>query len=176
MVRAWGRRTATAESSPLRSPRHGLDQKQVRWFVDQESGKTLKRPKFEELQKAIFSGEIKTVIVWKLDRLSRRLKDGVCVLAEAGGEFKYSAEVTSTVIEMSETEAGRTYYAMKRDSLLKRAATGEASQARYTVAADVSIADVATMAARMEPHAVRAETAGRKRNVSRRKRRRIGSN
>ena len=61
---------------------HGFDQKQVRWFIDQESGKTLKRPKFEELQKAIFSGEIKTVIVWKLDRLSRRLKDGVCVLAD----------------------------------------------------------------------------------------------
>ena len=61
---------------------HGFDQKQVRWFIDQESGKTLKRPKFEELQKAIFSGEIKTVIVWKLDRLSRRLKDGVNVLAD----------------------------------------------------------------------------------------------
>jgi DNA invertase Pin-like site-specific DNA recombinase len=61
---------------------HGFDQKQVRWFIDQESGKTLKRPKFEELQKAIFSGEIKSVIVWKLDRLSRRLKDGVNVLAD----------------------------------------------------------------------------------------------
>jgi DNA invertase Pin-like site-specific DNA recombinase len=61
---------------------HGFDQKHVRWFIDQESGKTLKRPKFQELQKAVFAGEIKTVIVWKLDRLSRRLKDGVCVLAD----------------------------------------------------------------------------------------------
>lgn len=61
---------------------HGFDQKQVRWFIDQESGKTLNRPKFEELQKAIFAGEIKSVIVWKLDRLSRRLKDGVNVLAD----------------------------------------------------------------------------------------------
>ncbi len=61
---------------------HGYDQNQVRWFIDQQSGKTLNRPKFEQLQKAIFSGEVKTVIVWKLDRLSRRLKDGVNVLAD----------------------------------------------------------------------------------------------
>jgi DNA invertase Pin-like site-specific DNA recombinase len=61
---------------------HGFDQNQVRWFIDQESGKTLKRQKFEQLQRAIFAGEIKTVIVWKLDRLSRRLKDGVNVLAD----------------------------------------------------------------------------------------------
>lgn len=61
---------------------HGHDLAQVQWFIDQESGKTLKRPQFERLQKAIFSGEIKTVVVWKLDRLSRRLKDGVNVLSD----------------------------------------------------------------------------------------------
>jgi len=61
---------------------HGYDSKQVQWFIDQESGKTLKRPKFEQLQKAIFAAEVKTVIVWKLDRLSRRLRDGINVLAD----------------------------------------------------------------------------------------------
>jgi len=60
---------------------HGHDLTKVEWFIDQESGKTLKRPEFERLQKAIFAGEIKTVVLWKLDRLSRRLKDGVNVLA-----------------------------------------------------------------------------------------------
>lgn len=60
---------------------HSFDSSQVEWFIDQESGKTLKRPGFERLQKAIFSGQVKTVVVWKLDRLSRRLKDGVNVLA-----------------------------------------------------------------------------------------------
>ncbi len=59
---------------------HGHDLAQVQWFIDQESGKTLKRPQFERLQKAIFNGEIKTVVIWKLDRLSRRLRDGVNVL------------------------------------------------------------------------------------------------
>ena len=30
----------------------------------------------------LFDGKIKTVIVWKLDRISRRLKDGINLLAE----------------------------------------------------------------------------------------------
>ena len=61
---------------------HGFDASQVQWFIDQESGKTLKRTHFERLQRAIFSGQVKTVVVWKLDRLSRRLRDGVNVLAD----------------------------------------------------------------------------------------------
>ena len=52
------------------------------WFEDKETGKTLKRPAFDKLQKAVFDGEVKTVIVWKLDRISRRLKDGINLLAE----------------------------------------------------------------------------------------------
>lgn len=54
----------------------------VTWFEDQETGKTLKRPAFEELQSAVFSGKVKTIVVWKLDRISRRLKDGINLLAE----------------------------------------------------------------------------------------------
>lgn len=55
---------------------------QVEWYLDKESGKTLKRPEFERLQKDIFTGKVKTVVVWKLDRLSRRLRDGVNLLAD----------------------------------------------------------------------------------------------
>lgn len=61
---------------------HDHDEAKVRWFVDKESGKTLKRPEFEKLQKAIFAGEVRTVIVWKLDRISRRLKDGINLLCD----------------------------------------------------------------------------------------------
>jgi len=61
--------------------RHGHDLASVQWFEDKESGKTLKRPAFDQLQTAIFAGSIKTVVVWKLDRLSRRLKDGINTLA-----------------------------------------------------------------------------------------------
>ncbi len=61
---------------------NGYNESQVTWYIDKESGKTLKRPEFERLQADIFSGKVKTVICWKLDRLSRRLKDGVVLLAD----------------------------------------------------------------------------------------------
>jgi DNA invertase Pin-like site-specific DNA recombinase len=61
---------------------HGYDEAEVEWYIDKETGKTLKRPEFERLQRDIFDGKIGTVIVWKLDRLSRRLRDGINVLAD----------------------------------------------------------------------------------------------
>lgn len=51
-------------------------------FRDRLSGKNLERPGFKKLQKAIFLGQVDTVIVWKLDRLSRSLRDGVVVLSD----------------------------------------------------------------------------------------------
>lgn len=54
----------------------------ARWFVDKATGTNTDRPAFKELQEAVFNGEIKTVVVWKLDRLSRSLRDGINVLAE----------------------------------------------------------------------------------------------
>lgn len=56
--------------------------KNVEWFEDRETGKHLDRPAFQRLQAAIFAGSVDTVIVWKLDRLARSLKDGVNVLAD----------------------------------------------------------------------------------------------
>jgi DNA invertase Pin-like site-specific DNA recombinase len=61
---------------------NGVDPRTIRWFEDKETGKTLVRPAFEELRKGIFSGDVKTVIVWKLDRISRRLRDGINLLSE----------------------------------------------------------------------------------------------
>jgi DNA invertase Pin-like site-specific DNA recombinase len=61
---------------------NGIDPRQVEWYPDKETGTTLKRPEFDRLQRDIFSGKVKTVVLWKLDRLSRRLKDGVNVLAD----------------------------------------------------------------------------------------------
>jgi len=54
----------------------------VRWFIDKASGTQLDRPAFAELQKAVFDGEIDTVVVWKIDRLSRKLRDGIAILAD----------------------------------------------------------------------------------------------
>ena len=61
---------------------HGHTVDEVRWYQDKETGKTMKRAGFQALQADIFSGEVKTVIVWKLDRLARTLREGVNVLAD----------------------------------------------------------------------------------------------
>ena len=60
---------------------HGIDPTQVEWYMDKETGKHTNRPAFERLQKDIFDGKVHQVILWKLDRLSRRLVDGVNILA-----------------------------------------------------------------------------------------------
>jgi len=56
--------------------------KGVEWFEDHETGKHLARPAFQKMQAAVFAGHIDTVVVWKLDRLARNLKEGVNVLAD----------------------------------------------------------------------------------------------
>ena len=61
---------------------NGIDLTAVRWFEDKETGATTRRFAFEQLQKAIFEGAVKTVVVWKLDRISRRQRDGINVLAD----------------------------------------------------------------------------------------------
>jgi DNA invertase Pin-like site-specific DNA recombinase len=61
---------------------HGHDLAQVRWYADTESGRTLQREGFQALQADIFRGEVKAVVVWKLDRLARSLREGVNVLAD----------------------------------------------------------------------------------------------
>ncbi|MFA5299348.1 MAG: recombinase family protein [Lutibacter sp.] len=50
------------------------------WYRDKITGSTTDRPAFNKLQRDIFDGKIKTVVCWKLDRLSRSLKDGINIL------------------------------------------------------------------------------------------------
>lgn len=61
---------------------NGINPASVQWFEDHETAKTLKRPAFESLNQAVFQGRVRTVVVWKLDRLSRSQKDGINVLAD----------------------------------------------------------------------------------------------
>ena len=58
------------------------DMNSARWFEDQESGSTLKRDAFKDLEAAIFNGEVKTVVVWKLDRLARSMRQGINVIKD----------------------------------------------------------------------------------------------
>ena len=60
----------------------GISESGVLWFTDKSSGDNLNRPSFERLQAAIFRGAVKTVVVYKLDRLSRNMIEGLNVLAD----------------------------------------------------------------------------------------------
>jgi DNA invertase Pin-like site-specific DNA recombinase len=59
---------------------HGHDPDSVQWFEDKETGATLQRPSLIALKEAIFAGRVKTVIVWKLDRLARSMREGINIL------------------------------------------------------------------------------------------------
>jgi DNA invertase Pin-like site-specific DNA recombinase len=61
---------------------NGIEPSNVKWYVDKSTGDNLDRPAFKKLQKAIFAGEIGTVVCYKLDRLSRSLRDGLNTLAD----------------------------------------------------------------------------------------------
>lgn len=62
--------------------RNGINLEKVHWYSDTQTGGTLDRTAFNRLQRDIFDGKVKTVVLWKLDRLSRRLRDGIDTLAD----------------------------------------------------------------------------------------------
>ena len=73
---------SAGQTREIRRWLEGNEIKDVVWFNDKATGTNLARPEFERLQEAIFNGEIKTVVVWKLDRLSRSLRDGINTLCD----------------------------------------------------------------------------------------------
>lgn len=50
------------------------------WYFDKATGDNMNRPQFKKMQRAVFDGHVHTVVVWKLDRLSRKMRDGVNVI------------------------------------------------------------------------------------------------
>lgn len=61
---------------------NGIDQQSVHWYVDKDTGDHLNRPAFNQFQQDVFGGQVKTIVVWKLDRLSRSLRDGINTLCD----------------------------------------------------------------------------------------------
>jgi len=61
---------------------NGIDPSGVQFYIDKRTGDNLQRPAFEKLQRAVFAGEVGTVVVYKLDRLSRKLRDGISLLCD----------------------------------------------------------------------------------------------
>lgn len=75
----------------------GHSSSDVRYFIDKKSGDHLDRPAFAQLQAAVFNREINTIVVYKLDRISRSLQDGINVLADW---CKVGVRVVSTSQEL----------------------------------------------------------------------------
>ena len=65
----------------LSGQRHRRKQRAV-GISDKATGDNLDRPGFENLQRDIFQGEVGTVVIWRLDRLSRTMRDGLNTLCD----------------------------------------------------------------------------------------------
>jgi DNA invertase Pin-like site-specific DNA recombinase len=61
---------------------NGYDLEQVEWYIDVESGRKMRRAAFDRLNGDIFAGKVKTVVVFKVDRIARRLREGLDVLCD----------------------------------------------------------------------------------------------
>ena len=59
---------------------HGHKLEAVTWFEDKETGTTLNRSGFNALNEAVFSGRVKTIVVWKLDRVARSMHEGINII------------------------------------------------------------------------------------------------
>ncbi|MCE9607042.1 MAG: hypothetical protein K8U03_19325 [Planctomycetia bacterium] len=79
--------------------------------------------------------------------------------ADTAALFRRAAEQSLAIVESHDVPAARTYYRMKRESLLKKAEIAEASRDGYTIAADESIAELHVMFDKMEPFALKAKSA-----------------
>ena len=56
--------------------------KPVKWYKDQFTGRTMDRPGWNRLQQALSVGEISTIAVWRLDRLGRTAKGLTALFAD----------------------------------------------------------------------------------------------
>jgi DNA invertase Pin-like site-specific DNA recombinase len=59
---------------------HGIDR--CLWFEDTITGSAITRDGMDGLNRAIFMGEVKTVVTWKLDRIARDMKTGINLLTD----------------------------------------------------------------------------------------------
>jgi DNA invertase Pin-like site-specific DNA recombinase len=61
---------------------NGIDPDKVEFYADIETGRKMDRPEFDRLQRDIFAGTAKTVVVFKVDRFACRLREGLNVLCD----------------------------------------------------------------------------------------------
>ncbi len=61
---------------------NGIRPNSVHWYVDKANGSTLDRPALTQMRRDVENGVIKTVVFWKLDRLSRDVRQCFKLIGE----------------------------------------------------------------------------------------------
>ena len=107
----------------------GIDRYQVEWIGDKEND----RKRFDKLQQAIESGQVKCVVLWKLDRLSRRLRDTVKILAD-WAERGLTLVVVSQRLEIDGAEARKIATLLRSMTEIEQEFRKERQQAGIAVA------------------------------------------
>lgn len=78
---------------------------QARWFRDSFTGKSMERPGWQKLWAGLEAGEIKKIVVWRLDRLGRTVK-GLTALFDDLGQRRIGLVSLKDGLDLS-TPAGR---------------------------------------------------------------------
>jgi len=77
----------------------------VEWYSDRFTGKSMDRPAFKRLERALRAGEVSTLVVWRLDRLGRTAS-GLASLFEELVQRKVNLVSLRDGLDLS-TPAGR---------------------------------------------------------------------
>ena len=77
----------------------------VEWFSDTASGKTMDRPEWQKLEERLRSRSIKTLVVWRIDRLGRTAS-GLTALFDNLRKWKTNFVSVKDGLDLS-TSAGR---------------------------------------------------------------------
>jgi DNA invertase Pin-like site-specific DNA recombinase len=61
---------------------HRIQATSVRWYIDKPGRGHSDQPEFERMQADIDDGKVGTVVVWRLDRISLTMRDGLSALCD----------------------------------------------------------------------------------------------
>jgi DNA invertase Pin-like site-specific DNA recombinase len=100
-----GRGQDTASQKPDLDRWAATQSEPTKFYTDHQTGKTLDRPGFNKLMADIATGKVKTVVVWRLDRLGRTAK-GLTALIEDWSKAKVNLISIKDGLDLA-TPAGR---------------------------------------------------------------------
>jgi DNA invertase Pin-like site-specific DNA recombinase len=104
-VRVSSRKQDTASQEPDLKRWAGQQDVPAAWFKDTFTGKTMDRPGWNRLMAAVEAGLVRTIVVWRLDRLGRTAK-GLTALFDDLGRRKVNLISLKDGLDLS-TPAGR---------------------------------------------------------------------